>query len=62
MNAKNIIRNLAVSMAVWLLFALVYSVTHEEMTFTRTLTNHLGLCVAIIAVTGAYMVFMKEKA
>ncbi len=62
MNAKNIIRNLAVSMAVWLLFAFVYSITHDGISFSQTLANHLGLCVAIIVVTGAYMVFMKEKA
>ena len=62
MNAKNIIRNLTVSTGAWLLFAFIYSITHEGISFPQTLANHLGLCIAIIVVFGAYTAVMKEKA
>ena len=62
MKRKSIIANLAVSVGAWLLFALLYSLGHEDAVFTQVLVHHMGLCAAISVVLGAYTSFMKEKA
>ncbi len=59
---KKLIINLTVSVAAWLVFSLLYSLSHEEAAFSQTLMNHIGLCLAISAVCGAYMAVVKEKA
>ena len=61
-NVKKLIINLTVSVAAWLVFSLLYSLSHEEAAFSQTLMNHIGLCLAISAVYGAYMAVVKEKA
>ena len=60
MNAKSIILNLTVSVAAWLLFSFAYSLGHEGAAFANVLANHVGLCIAISFVYGAYTAVVKE--
>ena len=59
---KCILIALAGSVFAWLVFALVYSLAREGVSFTQGLTNPLGIAVAIGGFVGNYYADRKKKA
>ena len=59
---KCILIALAGSVFAWLVFALVYSLAREGVSFTQGLTNPLGIAVAIGGFVGNYYADEKKKA
>ncbi len=59
---KSILIALAGSVFAWLVFALVYSLAREGVSFTQGLMNPLGIIMAVGGFFGNYYADRKKKA